>query len=208
MEDVLAVYQRSYDPARPVVCFDESNKLLQSEKRRGEPAAPDAVAKQDYSYAPQGHANLFMFCEPLRGWRRVAVTQRRCGSDLAEQLKRLVDEDYPSASVIVLVCDNLNTHHPGVLYERYAPAEARRIAERLEWHYTPEHGSWLNIAEIELSVLQAQCLCRRIADQQTLAVECAANCARRNTAQGTVNWQFTAADARIKLRHLYPLIRT
>jgi len=210
MEDVLAVYQRPYDAARPVVCFDEQPKQLQADARAPLPAvaqtAGAATPRPDYTYRRGGLANLLLFCEPLRGWRRVAITADRTAQTLARELKTLVDVDYPDAAVIVLVSDNLNTHGPWCLYEVFAPAEARRIAARLEWHYTPEHGSWLNIAEIELSVLTRQCLQRRIADAPTLEREVSANVARRNARARAVNWQFTTAEARIQLKRLYPVI--
>ena len=156
MEDVLAVYARPYDARYPVICADESNKVLHAETRPPQGPQPGQPGRVDYSYDPAGTVNLFLFSEPLRGWRRVAVTERRTGLDFAAQLRQLVEEDYPAAERIVLVVDNLNTHHPGVLYEAFAPEQARQIAERLEWHYTPKHGSWLNMAEIELSVLTRQ----------------------------------------------------
>jgi hypothetical protein len=207
MEDVLAVYQRPYDAKRPVVCLDEKSKELHSAPRVGLPMRPGRPPRQDYEYARQGVCNLFLSIEPLRGQRRVRVTDRRTGDDFAEQLRLLVDEDYPEAEVIVLVTDNLNTHTPACLYERFEPTEARRIASRLEWHYTPEHGSWLNIAECELSVLARQCLDRRIPNQQTLVAEVAAWQDKRNAAQVTVDWHFTADDARIKLKRLYPVLK-
>jgi hypothetical protein len=212
MEDVLSVYARPYDPRYPVVCLDESNKLLEAHTPGHIPLPPTAesgaVQRIDYSYQPRGCANLFMVCEPLRGWRRVAVSEQRRGIDVAEQLRRIVDEDFPEAERIVLVTDNLNVHHAGVLYERYPPEEARRIAEKLEWHYTPKHGSWLNVAEIELSVLHQQCLprYRRIPDVPTLQYEVSAWEQARNAEAVAVDWQFTTADARIKLKRLYPII--
>ena len=207
MEDVLEVYQRPYDAKRPVICLDEKSKELHATLRAELPTKPGCAKRQDYEYARQGVCNLFLTVEPLRGQRRVRVTDRRTALDFAEQLRRLVDEDYPEAEMIVLVTDNLNTHTPACLYERFAPAEARRIASKLEWHYTPEHGSWLNMAECELSVLSRQCLDRRIADAQTLAAEVAAWVAERNALQVTVDWHFTAADARIKLKRLYPILK-
>lgn len=207
MEDVLDVYQRPYNAKRPVVCLDEKSKELHSTPRGGLPIQPSRPPRQDYEYARQGVCNLFLTIEPLCGQRRVRVTDRRTADDFAEQLRLLVDEDYPEAEVIVLVTDNLNTHTPACLYQRFAPAEARRIARKLEWHYTPEHGSWLNIAECELSVLARQCLDRRIPDQQTLVAEVAAWQDKRNAAQVTIDWHFTAADARIKLKRLYPVLK-
>lgn len=207
MEDVLAVYQRPYDAKRPVVCLDEKSKELHTTPRAELPIKAGRTKRQDYEYARQGVCNLFMAVEPLRGKRRVSVTDRRTALDFAEQLRLLVDEDYPEAEVVVLITDNLNTHTPACLYERFEPAEAHRIASKLEWHYTPEHGSWLNIAESELSVLSRQCLDRRIPDQPTLVAEVAAWQARRNAAQVSVDWHFTAEDARIKLKRLYPVLK-
>ncbi len=207
MEDVLEVYQRPYDPQRPVVCLDECSKELHATPHGTLPAEPGHTACEDYEYERHGTRNLFLAVEPLRGWRTVRVTERRTAVDFAEQLRQLVDDDYPEAERIVLVTDNLNTHTPACLYERFPPAEAQRIARRLEWHYTPEHGSWLNVAEIELSVLGQQCLKRRIADAATLEGEVAAWVQTRNTAQAVIDWQFTTADARIKLKHLYPVVK-
>lgn len=207
MEDVLDVYQRSYDPQRPVVCLDEKSKELRDTPRGTLPAEPGQEAREDYEYARHGTANLFLAVEPLAGRRTVRVTERRTAVDFAEQLRRLVDEDYAEAEQIVLVTDNLNTHRPACLYERFAPEEARRIARKIEWHYTPEHGSWLNMAECELSVLARQCLNRRIGDREMLVREVQAWEAERNAAQVTIDWQFTAADARIKLKRLYPVIK-
>jgi len=204
MEDVLGVYQRPYDAARPVVCFDEKAKELRAEVRAPLPAGAGEPERRDYEYARGGMANLLVLCEPLRGWRRVAVTGDRTGETVAHQLRRLADEDYPDAEGIALVCDNVNTHGPWSLYEAFEPGEAARINARLEWHYTPEHGSWLNIAEIELSVLSRQCLSRRIPDRETLEREVGAWVAERNAHPAPVGWRFTAADARIKLRRLYP----
>jgi hypothetical protein len=207
MEDVLEVYQRPYDPQRPVVCLDETSKALRDTPRGHLPLEPGQPERQDYEYARHGVSNLFLAVEPLQGRRRVRVTERRTGQDFAEQLRVLVEEDYPQAEVIVLVTDNLNTHTLACLYERFAPDQARRIARKLEWHYTPEHGSWLNIAECELSVLARQCLDRRIPDRATLAQEVAAWEARRNAAKVTIDWQFTTAEARIKLKRLYPVLK-
>lgn len=210
MEDVLDVYQRPHDPLRPVVCLDETSKELHSTPRGALPmepgteAGPGQPARQDYEYERHGTANLFLWVEPLAGRRGVAVTERRTAVDLARQLRALADEHYPQAERIVLVTDNLNTHGPASLYEAFAPAEARRLAARLEWHYTPEHGSWLNMAEIELSVLSRQCLSRRIPDAAALEREVGAWERGRNAAGATIRWQFTAADARVKLRRLYP----
>jgi len=206
MEDVLEVYQRPCDPLRPVVCLDETSKELHATPRGALPMEPGRPARQDYEYERHGTRDLFLWVEPLAGRRHVAVTERRTSADLAHQLKALADEHYPGAERLVLVTDNLNTHTPACLYEAFAPAEARRLAGRFEWHYTPEHGSWLNVAEIELSVLSRQCLNRRIADAAALAREVGAWEQGRNGARATIRWQFTAADARIKLRRLYPEI--
>jgi hypothetical protein len=207
MEDVLEVYHRPYDARRPVVCLDEKSKELHDTPRGTLPIRPGHVACQDYEYEREGVCNLFMVIEPLRGWRKVSVTDRRTALDFAEQLRQLVDEDYPDTEKIVLVTDNLNTHDPGCLYLRFEPEEARRIAAKIEWHYTPEHGSWLNIADCELSVLQRQCLKRRIPDRDTLEVEVHGWQERRNRTKVTVDWQFTTQDARIKLRRLYPVVK-
>lgn len=174
MEDVLDVYQRPYDAQRPVVCLDETSKELRETPRGSLPLEPGQSERQDYEYARNGVCNLFMAVEPLRGRCKVRVTDRRTAQDFAEQLRVLVEEDYQDADVIVLITDNLNTHTPACLYERFEPAQARRIAARLEWHYTPEHGSWLNIAECELAALARQCLDRRISDKATLEQEAAA----------------------------------
>jgi hypothetical protein len=193
-----------------MVCLDEKSKRLHSHTRGRQPlpTRPGDVLKEDYEYKRNGTANIFLAVEPLAGRRRVWVTDRRTGADFAEVLRILADEEYPAeeVEVIVLVTDNLNTHGPWVLYERLPPEEARRIASRLEWHYTPEHGSWLNMAEIELAALEGQCLDRRIPDSQMLATETTAWERGRNAAEVTINWHFTAADARIKLKHLYPTI--
>jgi len=207
MEDVLDVYQRPYDPLRPVVCLDECSKELRSTPRGSILPESGGRELEDYEYERNGTRNLFLWVEPLVSRRRIQVTQRRTSVDFAEVLRRLVDFDYPQAKRIVLVTDNLNTHTPAALYERFEPEEARRIANKIEWHYTPEHGSWLNIAEIELSVLSRQCLSRRVADAGTLEYNAAVWERERNSAQVTINWQFTTDDARIKLKRLYPEIR-
>jgi hypothetical protein len=207
MEDVLDVYARPRDVARPVVCVDEGGKQLIGDVRAPLPVRPGSPAKQDYEYERGGMANLFMAFEPLAGRRHVAVTERKTAGDFARFLQRLSDEWYPQAGRIVLVCDNLNTHTPAALYEVFAPAEARRLAERFEWHYTPKHGSWLNVAEMELSVLARQCLDRRIPDVETLRREVAAWVAARNAAVVKVEWQFTTTDARVKLKKLYPTLQ-
>jgi hypothetical protein len=207
MEDVLDVYQRPYDAQRPLVCLDEASKELRDTPGGTLPMESSQPAREDYEYERNGVCNLFLALEPLRGRRTVRVTDRRTAQDFAAQLRVLVDEDYPAADKIILVVDNLNTHTPACLYERFEPAEARRIATKLEWHYVPEHGSWLNMAECELSVLARQCLGRRIPDKQSVIREVTAWQDRRNTAQTKVIWQFTAADARIKLRRLYPILK-
>lgn len=205
MEDVLEVYQRPYDPCFPQVCLDEISTQLLADTRPPQPPAPGRVAREDYEYTRQGVANVFMCCEPLRGWRSATVTDRRTRQDWAQVIKALVYIHYPGAERIVLVLDNLNTHTLGSLYEAFPPAEARRLAEKLEIHYTPKHGSWLNIAETELSILRRQCLARRIPDQAVLTKEVAAWEVARNGTRGTVNWRFTTVDARIRLKHLYPI---
>jgi hypothetical protein len=207
MEDVLEVYTRSYDPQRPQVCLDETSKQLVAETRMPIPAAPGQPERIDYEYERQGTANLFMVFEPLAGQRLVQVTARRTSIDFAHVIQELVDEQYPQAEKLVLVMDNLNTHKLASLYEAFAPAEARRLTERLEIHYTPKHGSWLNMAETELSVLATQCLDRRIPDQTTLCQEVAVWEQRRNQAKCTVEWRFTTQEARIKLKRLYPSIQ-
>jgi hypothetical protein len=206
MEDVLDLYEEPYDPQRPVVCFDETSKQLVAETRVGVPARPGQVARYDYEYQRNGTRNLFLFLEPQRGWRHVAVTERRTMEDFAHQMQWLVDEAYPETEVVRLVLDNLNTHRPASLYETFPPAEARRILKRLEFHYTPKHGSWLNMAEMELSVFSRECLDRRIPDEATLKGEIQALEAERNNTHARVNWRFTAQDARIKLSHLYPSV--
>jgi hypothetical protein len=204
MEDVLGVYQRPYDPRFPQVCMDETSKQLVGHTRTPRPVAPGQPAREDFEYVRHGVRNLFLFVEPLRGWRHVRVTERRTKQDWASAIQELVDVHYPEAERIVLVLDNLNTHVGAALYETFAPVEARRRLDRLELHYTPLHGSWLNIAEIELSVLFRQCLDRRISDHDTLIHEVAAWNTARNTRQSTISWRFTTADARIKLKRLYP----
>lgn len=207
MEDVLEVYKRPYDPTHPQVCMDEMSKQLVSETRQPLPAQPGQPQRYDYEYRREGVCNLFIFFEPLRGWRHLKVTQRRTRHDWAWAMKDLVDVYYPDAERIIVLLDNLNTHNGASLYETFEPAEARRILERLEFHYTPKHGSWLNMAEIELSVFARQCLNRRIPDQDTLRHEVAALEAERNRSASAVNWRFTTADARIKLKKLYPVIQ-
>lgn len=204
MEDVLEVYTRPYDARRPLVCMDETPKQLVGETRRAVPMAPGHVARHDYEYVRNGVANVFMFFEPLAGRRQVKVTERRTRIEWAEGVRELVDRVHPQADKIVLVMDQLNTHHPGSLYEAFAPAEAKRIADRLEIHYTPKHGSWLNMAEIELSALSRQCLDRRLENIQLLRNQVNAWEKDRNNRKVKAQWQFTTADARIKLRKLYP----
>ena len=208
MEDVLEVYHRAYDESFPVICMDETSKQLVAETRVPVALAPGRTARFDYEYKRNGVANIFMFSEPLKGWRRVQVTDRRTRHDWALQIKELLDADYPGAQKVVLVMDNLNTHTLGSLYAAFEPAEARRLAQRLEIHYTPKHGSWLNIAETELSVLAMQCLDRRIPTKQDLEREVEAWEHDRNKATKGVDWQFTTDDARVKLRRLYPQIKT
>ena len=207
MEDVLEVYHRQYGDNEVLVCLDETSKQQVKETREPRPARPRAAGIYDYEYERNGVSNLFMLFAPLEGWRRVEVTDRRTKVDWARVVRQLVVEDYADKDRIVLLMDNLNTHHPASLYEAFEPAEARRIAERLEIHYTPKHGSWLNMAEIEIGVLARQCLDRRISDQSTLRQEVEAWQDRRNRDTIRVNWRFTTADARIKLRSLYPSIQ-
>ena len=204
MEDVLDLYHEPYDPAYPVICFDEGGKQLFRETRTPLPISPGRPARFDYEYKRYGTANLFMFFDPLASWRHVEVTEQHTMLDFAHALRALVDEHRPEAVQIRLVLDNLSTHKLAALYEAFEPAEARRIAQRLELHYTPKHGSWLNMAEIELGVLKRQCLDRRIDCPRFLAAEVQAWQVRRNRESATVNWQFTTADARRKLRKLYP----
>jgi hypothetical protein len=205
MEAVLDVYARPFDPRRPLVCFDEGGKELQRDTRPSLPTIPKHAAKIDYEYARHGSANLFLWVAPLLGRRGVTITERRTRIEFAAALKDLVDVQFPDAEQIVLVLDNLNTHDPASLYAAYPPAEAKRIWEKLELHHTPKHGSWLNCAEIELSVLARQCLDRRIPDRATLEREVAAWVANRNARQIGVRWQFTTDHARTKLATLYPV---
>ena len=206
MEDVLEVYQRPQDPTYPVVCVDETSKQLIAETRVPIPAKPGRPARHDYEYERNGTANLFMMFAPLEGWRRVKVTDRHTALDYAQVLKELSDTHFPKAKKIILVQDNLNTHKPASLYEAFPASEARRLVERFEWHYTPKHGSWLDMAESELSVLSRQCLDRRIANKQTLIEEVAAWQDSRNKHHAKADWQFATADARVKLKRLYPTI--
>ena len=212
MEDVLEVYQCRYGDnevlvCEVLVCLDETSKQQVKETRLLRPARPGAAGSYDYEYERNGVSNLFMLFAPLEGWRRVGVTDRRTKADWAWVVKQLVDEDYPHKERIVLVMDNLNTHHPSSLYEEFEPSEARRIAERLEIHYTPKHGSWLDMAEIEIGVMARQCLDRRIPDQSVLRREVGAWQQQRNRDTIRVNWRFTTSDARIKLKSLYPAIQ-
>jgi hypothetical protein len=205
MEDILDLYTRPLDPARPLVCFDETSKQLVGEVRTPLPMIPGQPMCYDTEYARHGTANLFLFTAPLLGWRQVQVTDHRTRVDFAHAIRDLVDVHFPTAEQIVLVLDNLNTHEAASLYQAFEPAEAKRIWEKLEIHPTPKHGSWLNIAEIEFSVLSRQCLDQRIPDPATLTTEVAAWVADRNAAGAAVEWRFTTADARIKLKHLYPV---
>jgi hypothetical protein len=205
MEDVLEVYRRPYDPLRPVVCMDETSKQLIAEARPPPEAEPGRERRVDYEYERKGVADLFLFFEPLRGWRRIWITPRRRKVEWAWCVKQLLDESYRDAERLVLVCDNLNTHTGGALYEAFPATEARRLWERLEVHYTPKHGSWLNMAETELSVLSGQCLDRRIDAVAVLRDEVGAWEDYRNRTEAKVRWRFTTEDARIKLEKLYPV---
>jgi hypothetical protein len=204
MEEVLEVYHRPHDPACPLVCLDETSKQLIKETRVPIPARPGRPARTDYEYERNGTANIFMLFAPLDGWRHVAVTDRHAAVDYAHLLKDVSDRWFPDAAKIALVQDNLSTHKPASLYQAFPPAEARRLVERFEWHYTPKHGSWLNMAETELSVLSSQCLDRRISTRQILIDEVTAWEAARNKHHAKADWQFTTADARVKLKRLYP----
>jgi hypothetical protein len=204
MEDVLAVSARPVDPARPVVCFDETGKALRAHQRPPQRAIPGHPARYDTADNPEGTANIFLAYAPHTGWCHAAVTARRTAVDVAYQLRDLADVQYPHAETIVLVTDQRNVHAPASLYAAFPPAEARRLADRFEWHYTPTHGSWLNLAEIELSVLARQCLDRRLPDPATLATEVAAWAAARNAAATPITWRFTLAVARIRLADVYP----
>jgi len=207
MEDVLDVYTRPFNPKRPQVCMDELSKQLIRETRTPIPATPGQPERYDYEYVRHGVANLFLFFEPLAGWRAAKVTERRTMVDWAEAVRELVDVHYPEAEVLVLVLDNLNTHGIGSLYEAFPPAEARRIAQKLEIHHTPKHGSWLNMAESELSILARQCLNQRIPDLEQLRREVSAWQAERNQAETAMVWRFTTDDARIRLARLYPSLK-
>lgn len=204
MEDVLDLYAEPYDATRPVVCFDETSKQLIAETRTPLPMEPGKPERVDYEYERKGTANLFLVTEPLSGWRHVDVTDRRTKPDFAQQMRELVDQHFPDANRIRVVLDNLNTHTAAALYEAFPPAEARRILRKLEFHYTPLHGSWLNMAELEFSMLARQCLDRRIGDRDTLVSEIMAWETARNQQRATIHWQFTVDDARRKLHRLYP----
>lgn len=206
MEEVLDVYKRPYDPKFPEICFDETNRQLIAETRKTIRARPGQPKRKDYEYHRNGVVNLFMMFEPLSARRHVKVTDQRTRKDFAECIRELVDVHYPEAEKLVLVLDNLNTHSTGSLYEAFEPAEAHRLADKLEIHYTPKHGSWLNMAEIEIGVLSRQCLSRYIPTKGQMTTEVAAWEQRRNQADATVDWQFTTADARVKLKRLYPVI--
>lgn len=206
MEDVLDVYCRPCDPRYPVVCLDESSKQLVGDVHAPLPPEPGTPERIDTHYERHGTCNIFLACEPLRGWREVKVTQRRTKVDWALFVREVVDVHYPDAERVVLVMDNLNTHRPASLYEAFEPAEAKRIWDRLELHYTPKHGSWLNIAECEFSVLSSQCTKGRIPTQEALEAAATAWAAERNGTAATVDWRFTTEDARIRLKHLYPKI--
>ena len=206
MEDVLDVYQRPTDSRRPVVCLDETSRQVLAEVRASLPIAAGRPARHDPEYVRNGVVNLFLVTEPLRGWRQVQLSDQRTRLDFAQCIKDLVDVHYPAADRIVLVLDHRNTHSPASLYEAFSPAEAKRLADKLEIHDPPKHGSWLNMAEIELSVLQRQCLNRRLGDRATLEREVAAWVAARNDRVTSIDWRFTTADARIKLKRLYPAI--
>ena len=206
MEDILEVYHRPYDPKRPLACIDEASKQQVKETREPLPREVGKPERYDYEYDRNGVSNLFMIFAPLQGWRHIEVTDRRTSVDFAHCLKDIVDVHFPEADQIVLVSDNLNTHKSAALYEAFAPEEARRIMEKLEWHYTPKHGSWLDMAESELSVLSCQCLSRRIADKDTLTKQVDAWQRDRNKKHAKADWQFTTTDARIKLKRLYPTL--
>ena len=206
MEDVLAVYKRPYDPEYPQVCMDESSKQLVAEVRQPKEVKPGQVRLQDHEYERKGTCNLFMFFEPLRGWRRVWVTRQRCKVDWANCVKTLLEENYPKAKKVLLVCDNLNTHTGGALYQAFGPSVAKGLCDRLEFHHTPKHGSWLNMAETELSVLGGDCLDRRMDCAEFVATEVQAWEADRNQRRAMVRWRFTTEEARVTLVEVYPVI--
>jgi hypothetical protein len=207
MEDVLDVYQQPVDPTRPLICLDETSRQVLAETRAPQSVAPGRPARHDPEYARQGVVNVFLVCAPRQGWRQVRISNQRTRIDWAHCIQELVDEHYPQADRLVLVMDQLNTHSPASLDEAFPPSEAKRLADKLEIHSTPKHGSWLNMAEIELSVLARQCLDRRLGDRATLRREVAAWVAARNGAARTIDWRFTTEDARIKLKRLYPAIQ-
>jgi len=206
MEGVLTLYKQLYDEKYPVVCMDESSKQHLRETRKKLPMEPGKPERYDTEYERNGTSNLFIFFEPLRGWRRVDVTARRTAEDWAQQIKKLVDEDYPDAEKIRLVMDNLNTHTGASLYKTFEPKEARRLLDKLEFHYTPKHGSWLNMAEIEFSLLSRQCMSDRMEDRDYLTQEVTVWVNNRNSIKSDMKWRFTTEDARIKLKYLYPTI--
>jgi hypothetical protein len=206
MEDILDVYTRPYDPARPLICLDETSRQLLAETRDPLPVTPGRPGRHDPEYERGGVVNLFLVCEPLRGWRQVRLSDQRTRIDWAHCVQELIDVHYPQAERIVLVMDQLNTHSPASLYEAFVPTEAKRLVDKLEIHYTPKHGSWLNMAEIELSALQRQCLNRRLGDRATMEREVTAWMAARNATATTIAWRFTTVDARIKLTRLYPAV--
>jgi hypothetical protein len=205
MEDVLDIYHLPYDPNFPYVCFDESNKQLVAEKRTPVKATPGQVERYDYEYQRNGTRNLFMFFQPLGGWRHVTVTHQRTKVEFAQCMRYLVDDVFPAADQVVVVLDNLNTHTPASLYERYPPEKARHLVQKLEFHYTPKHSSWLNMAEVEISVLTGQCLDRRIGSRKILVSEVADWETERNDCKATIDWRFTIPNARDKLKRLYPV---
>ena len=206
MEDILTVYKRPYNPEEPLVCMDETSKQLTKEIKLTLPVKPGCPARYDYEYERNGVCNIFMFYEPLGGNRYVSITDRRTKKDWAWQIKELLERHYPDAQKVILVMDNLNTHTGASLYEAFPPVEARKLLNRLEFHYTPKHGSWLNIAEIELRILSGQCLKRRVPDKQSLQHEVHCWQSDKNAAESKVNWRFTTEDARVKLKRLYPTI--
>jgi hypothetical protein len=208
MEDVLDLYEEDYDPQYPTVCFDEKPVVLHSETRPSLPAAPRQPERRDYEYVREGTANLFVMVEPLAGWRHVQVSERRTKLDFAEQVRWLVEERYPDVEYVRIVLDNLNTHGSAALYDAFPAEQARAIAARVEWHHTPKHGSWLNMAEIEISVFERGCLSRPVSDAAALERRVHALETERNEAHCTIHWQFTSQQARTKLADLYPVIQS
>ena len=206
MEEILEIYKKPYNEVEPVVCMDESSKQHIKEVRKKLPIEPGKPERYDTEYERNGTSNLFIFFEPLKGWRRIEVTERRTAKDWAVQIKKLIDEDYPEAEKIHLVMDNLNTHAGSSLYKTYEAKEARRLLNKLEFHYTPKHGSWLNMAEIEFSILSRQCIADRMGDRANLTRQINTWVKQRNEKKSDMQWRFTTEDARIKLRHLYPSI--